>query len=130
MQVLAHVEEAWAEDYRRKDPASLTTEEVLHRWPRLVSQLICESLGYFTPRAAANAILEYKRGHAFYCEWYVHMAGGYNREKVLEVGREVIKQAIRTRKYHRGYMADYPTARALVEQVRRGGPDPLFASWF
>lgn len=40
----------------------LTQDEVLRRWPRVVGHLIAESLGYFTPRAAANAIIMFKLG--------------------------------------------------------------------
>jgi len=35
---------------------SRTQAEVLHRLPYLVAHLIAESLGYFTPQSAANAI--------------------------------------------------------------------------
>jgi hypothetical protein len=112
---------------QRATPESI--EETLDRWPRLTAHLICGSLGYFTPQAAANAILHYRRGEPFLCEWYTHMAG-FNREKLLDVGRKVLEHAFRSRHHHRGYMAHYPQARALVEHVRRGGEGPLFASWF
>ena len=39
--------------------------DVLHRLPCLVAHLIAESLGYFTPEAAANAIAYYTKGEAF-----------------------------------------------------------------
>ena len=107
-----------------------TIKEALDRWPRLTAHLICESLGYFTPEGAAHAILSYKRGKPYCCEWYIHMAQGFNREKLLEVGRKTIERAFRGRRHHYGYMAHYPQARALVEQVRAGGEGPLFASWF
>ena len=107
-----------------------TIKETLNRWPRLTAHLICESLGYFTPEAAAHALLDYKHGRPDWCEWYVHMAQGFDTEKLLEVGRKVVERALRSRHHHRGYMAHYPQARALVEHVRRGGEGPLFASWF
>lgn len=104
--------------------------EVLRRYPALVAHMICESLGYFTPGAAANAILCYVRGLPFFCEYYTHLAGGFDHAKVRAVGREVIERAYRTRRHHRGYMAHYPHARALVDHVNAGGEGPILASWF
>lgn len=37
-------------------------DEVLDRYPILVAHMICESLGYFTPNAAANALLAHIEG--------------------------------------------------------------------
>jgi hypothetical protein len=37
--------------------AELNTEDAIRRWPRIVAHLIAESLGYFTPEGAANALL-------------------------------------------------------------------------
>lgn len=111
-------------------PMPSTIQEALNRWPRLTAHLICDSLGYFTPEGAAHAILDYRRGEANWCEWYIHMAQGFNRDKLLEVGRKTIERAFRGRHHHRGFMAHYPQARALVEHVRRGGEGPVFASWF
>lgn len=51
----------------------MTQEEVLRRYPRLVAHLICESLGYLTPKSAANWILADKSHNPFWCEWSVHM---------------------------------------------------------
>lgn len=105
-----------------------TIEETMSRYPRLTAHLICESLGYFTPRSAANAIKHYKEGEPYYCEWYCHMAGG--GRPLLEVGKDTIKRAFQRRSHHVGYMAHYPDARIIVEHVREGGKEPLFASWF
>lgn len=104
-------------------------EEIVARYPRLVAHLICESLGYFTPRAAANALLHLKRGRPFFCEWYTHLAGGFDEARVLEVGRQVLEVAIRGRHRHHGYMADYDQARRVVA-AELGGHGPIFASWF
>ena len=46
-------------------PFPTTQEEVIQRFPRLVAHMICESLGYFTPLAAANAL---PRGHHLFAE--------------------------------------------------------------
>lgn len=106
------------------------TTEVLVRWPRLTAHLICESLGYFTPEAAANSLRAHKEGDGFFCEWYTHMAQGFDEKKVLEVATRTIERAFRNRHHHRGYMADYAMARSLVERVRHGGRGPELASWF
>jgi hypothetical protein len=106
-----------------------TQLEVLDRYPILVGHMICASLGYFTPEAAAGALLAYLEGRVYFCEWYLHMSGG-NREKTLEVGRRVVEDSFRFRRNHTGMMASYRQAKLLVDHVRGGGEGPLFASWF
>ena len=39
----------------RKIDEETSALEVARRYPRLVAHLICDSLGYFTPQAAASA---------------------------------------------------------------------------
>ena len=110
--------------------------EVLQRYPILVSHMICASLGYFTPQAAANALLCYFQGEPMFCEWYSHMAGGsigppcFARGKLLKVGQWVVETSFQYRRTHTGMMAEYGRARALVDHVRQGGEGPTFASWF
>lgn len=110
-----------------------TQDEVLRRWPRVVGHLIAESLGYFTPRAAANAIIMFKLGKPFWCEWYMHIASfspcGATEPEMVEVGRMVLKDSIRKRHIHHGFMSDYRLARALVGEALKGN-DPILASWF
>jgi len=114
--------------------------DVLRRLPCLVAHLIAESLGYFTPEAAANAIAYYTRGEAFYCEWFYdwaskRFANGNTkcvdlRDTVKEIGELALTNAVSRRSHHRGPMADFKRALALVLHVRQGGEGPLFASWF
>ena len=108
--------------------------DVLQRLPCLVAHLICESLGYFTPEAAANAVAYYTRGEAFFCEWYHDWSSkrrGTNlRDTVKEVGQLALQNAVRRRGHHRGPMAEFKRALALVLHVRQGGAGPVFASWF
>jgi|GEM_PF-1217754 len=111
-------------------PRPQTIKETLTRYPCLVGHMICTSLGYFTPESAANALLHYIRGEPNACEWYTHMARGFNDERLLVVGREVVERAFRSRHHHYGYMAHYPQAKALVDHVRAGNEGPVFASWF
>ncbi len=110
-------------------PAPESRDDVLHRFPRLVAHLICESLGYFTPEGAAGAILDVKQHRPTWCEWYVHMAS-VGKRPVEDVGLRTLERAIRGRHMHRGFMAEYRQARLLVERVRQTGDWPLFASWF
>lgn len=107
----------------------LTTKDVLNRYPCLVSHMICESLGYFTPEAAARAARDYIENQPCYCEWYCYMSDRSGKS-LLNVGKRVLSDSFRNRHFHKGYMADYDQARALVDHVRKGGEGPLFASWF
>ena len=108
--------------------------DVLQRLPCLVAHLICESLGYFTPEAAANAIAYYTKGEAFYCEWYYDCASKRRgidlRDTVKKVGDLALQNAVRRRSQHRGPMAEFKRALALVLHVRQGNEGPMFASWF
>jgi hypothetical protein len=103
--------------------------DVLQRLPCLTAHLICESLGYFTPEAAANAITYYTKGEPFFCEWY-HDWASKRRDNVKEVGELAIQNAVRRRGHHRGPMAEFRRALAIVRHVQQGNEGPLFASWF
>lgn len=110
----------------------------LKKYPRLVAHLICESLGYFTPGAAANAIAFYKKNLPFFCEWFSHMAqfqpekSMFNPEAVKRVQKSVIEGAFARRKHHQGYMSDYPMATTLVKREIENPEKGLgsLASWF
>lgn len=114
--------------------------DVLQRLPCLVAHLIAESLGYFTPQSAANAIAYHTKDEAFFCEWYYdwaskRLANGNTkcadlRDTVREVGELAVQNAARRRTRHRGPMADFTRALALVRHVRQGNEGPAFASWF
>jgi hypothetical protein len=126
------------------DTNQATAADVLRRYPSLAGHLICQSLGYFTPRKAAAAIASHKNAEEYCCEWYSHMVGlrlkhgkaGGERPaeaewtaEALQVNRETIEAAFRYRHTHTGMMAHYPQAKALVDAVRQGGEGPVFASW-
>ncbi len=121
---------------RHTERPSLSQDEALKRYPRLICHLICESLGYFTPRSAANAIILHRAGKPFFCEWYSHLAqfrpgssGLFDEDAVLQVGRDALRDAFARRRQHRGYMADYRAARAVMAAELQG-KGPQFASWF
>ncbi len=99
-----------------------TAQMILQRCPRLVAHMICHSLGYATPGSAANIIADAHAHRENWCEW---IYACYNRNP-----RPALEQAVQGRKYHKGYMADYRQARAIVEHVKQGNEGPVFASWF
>ncbi len=104
----------------RKKPE--TIEEVMKRWPRVTANLICESLGYATPSTAGRIILDAIHGRENWCEWIYSC---YNKNPL-----PAVQNAIRTRHYHKGYMADFRHAYALVRHAIETGEEPVFASWF
>jgi hypothetical protein len=114
--------------------------DVIGHLPCLTAHLIAESLGYFTPEGAANAVAYSTKGEAFYCEWYYDWAskrfvsGNTQcpdvRGTVKEVGELALQNAVRRRSHHRGPMAQFKRALDLVLHVRQGGEGPRFASWF
>jgi hypothetical protein len=101
----------------------LSAEEVLSRYPRLCAHIICESLGYATPLKAADILRDALMGWPNYCEWVASCFGG---DPVVPCER-----AIRTRHYHKGYMAEYRHAILLVRRaLKEGEPADMLASWF
>ena len=114
---------------RTQTPKVKSIEEVLERYPRLTAHLICESLGYFDPRSAANAILKHSMGQTFACEWYCHCAQSYAEQALLITGRNQLRSAFTRRHNHTGYMAWYGAASKLVQDARAGGMVNALASW-
>ena len=99
-----------------------TREEVMRRYPRLCAHIICESLGYATPTVAASILKAAIHGQKHYCEW---IAACFHGEPV-----PAVRNAIKFRRFHRGYLASYPQALKLVRQAIQTGDEPAFASWF
>ncbi len=104
----------------RKKPE--TIEEVMKRWPSLTGHVICHSLGYCTPRSAAKIVLDASEGRENWCEWIYSC---YNRNPM-----PAVQMAIKTRHHHKGYLAHYPHAIALVRRYLLTGEEPVLASWF
>lgn len=103
----------------------------LKKYRKLVGHTICESLGYFTPRAALNVVLANRNGEPLACEWYSHISqcsgqGAFERGSLIEI----IQRAFTRRRDHRGYMAEYERARAIVDHEIDGDPPSELASWF
>lgn len=111
-----------------------TPEEVMAKYPRITAHLIAESLGYFTPKSAAIAIIKAKQNEPFFCEWYTDCARRYgelyDREAVKRVTVEMLPQAIELRHSHRGSMASYKMAKQIVDATIENQMEPMLASWF
>jgi hypothetical protein len=118
------------------EEGTINQDTIMTRYPRITSHLIAHSYGYFSPRAAANAVLFYLNDRAFWCEWYMHMGSfrkGEDRDQLIkDVGRDTLKAAVSYRHNHKGFMSEYRLARKIIAQEIKGTNDPLitFASWF
>ncbi len=99
----------------------MTSNEALVRYPRLVAHVICHSLGYATPTLAADIVRRAHDRRPEYCEW---IACCYGADPV-----PAVRDAIRRRHGHRGCMADYRQAAALVRAAAATGREPMLASW-
>jgi len=96
--------------------------DIVKRYPRLTAHIIAESLGYACPSTAGGIIKSYLEGRKNYCEWvYCCFKGN---------PKPVIERAWKNRHYHKGFMADYKLALAIVRKYIKTGQEPLFASWF
>lgn len=114
---------------------------MMKRYPRLVAHMICQSLGYFTPFRAAQAVAYYKDNKPYFCEMYSHsvhlrskhLTGKendfFNRDIIMDVQKDFIDYSFKSRHNHKGYMSDYITARKLIVKELEG-KGPEFASWF
>jgi hypothetical protein len=92
------------------------------RYPRICAHIICESLGYATPSAAATILKDAREQRENWCEWIYSC---FNKNPRLAVDA-----AVRNRHHHSGYMAEYRQAKALVDRANNSGGEPMFASWF
>jgi hypothetical protein len=106
---------------------------ILARYPRLIACMIEESLGYFTPHAAAEAIRAHKTNGYWGCEWYTHIDScrnpgktwddGYN-DRIKQINHDVISDAFSRRKYYRSEQARH------VVQLNLNGKESVGAAWF
>ena len=103
-------------------PADWGPQVILQLWPRTVAHVIAGSLGYATPTVAARIVADAHAGRRNYCEWIDACFAGD--------ARAAVRHCLRGRRGHRGPMADYGQALALVREAARSGREPLLASWF
>ena len=100
----------------------LSTREIMKRYPRITAHIVAESLGYATPSCAARILKDTREGRKNYCEWIYSC---YTKDPV-----RAVQDSIKRRHYHKGFMADYKLAYALVRKAIETGEEPLFGSWF
>jgi len=100
----------------------LSTEETMKRYPQITAHIIAESLGYATPSCAARILKDAREGRENYCEWIYSCYGSDPLPAV--------RNAIRNRHHHKGYMAEYKLAKKLVDRAIETGDEPLLESWF
>jgi len=111
-------------------------KKVLARYPRLIACMIEESSGYFTPHAAVNAIIAYKKPGGYWnCEWYMDIDAKRHDNKICwndpdyddrirAINREIIKDAIKRRKYN------YSARAKQVVELNMGKDESVLAGWF
>jgi len=120
--------------------APVSAVQVLRRYPRLVAHLICESLGYHSPRSAAGQIAAHINGKPYFSERSGSLCGYLAKPMIAKLGRllddeeyhavlvewnrDDLERTCARHHHHKGFMADYLTARHMVEHVRQGGEEP------
>ena len=116
----------------------MLTEETrrnLKKYRHLIAGLIYESIGYFTPMAALQALELHREGKAYRCEWYMDMAmkrtGSGKIWRIddsvyLAINRDIIRNTICKR--HRLKNA-YRQCLAIVDRNIQGN-ESIGASWF
>ena len=105
-----------------KKVKELSVKETMKRYPRITAHIIAESLGYATPSCAARILKDAREGRENYCEWIYSC---YDKNPLMAV-----RDSIKRRHFHKGFMSDYKRAHALVKQAINEGIEPLFGSWF
>ena len=103
-------------------PKPETADEFIRRHPCITSHIVAESLSYAPPLRAAQIGLDGMNGDPNWCEW-IYSCYGTDARKALQ-------SSIERRHYHKGYMAEYKHAKALVDRYINEGKQPMFASWF
>ncbi len=99
-----------------------SAQDFLRAYPHLTAHIICFSLGYCTPTSAAAILRDAHLNRGNYCEWIASCYGGD--------ARKAVQGAVRARRTHHGYMADFERAYALVLRTIDTGEEPMLASWF
>lgn len=100
----------------------LSAEDTMKRYPCLTAHVIAESLGYAAPSRAARILKDAREGRENYCEWIYSC---YRSDPL-----PAVRNSIRNRHHHRGFMAEYRLAKKLVDRAIETGDEPIFGSWF
>ena len=106
----------------------------MEKYRHILAAMIDESIGYFTPAAALNAIIAYKKKAPFSCEWYLDMAGlghwkklsDITDDELRKINHDVISEAIKHRKYRRGNIKNC----LVIVDRNIAGNESIGASYF
>ena len=86
-----------------------TPQDYMRVFPKATAAVIAFSLGYATPTNAASILQAAHKREQHWCEWI------YSCYKCDPL--PAVRGAIASRHTLRGYMADYPTALAIVRRA-------------
>ena len=100
----------------------LPAREIMERYPRITAHIIAESLGYATPTCAARILKDAMERKENHCEWIYSC---YKKNPL-----KAVQGSVKRRHYHKGFMADFKRAYALVKHAIETQEEPLFGSWF
>ena len=110
--------------YQKDLNPEIGRDYVLHRYPRIVAQVMAFSSGYATPSCAAAIIADAIKGQKNYCEWIMCCYRGDARDCLRRALRNVCRRA------ERGPLGGYYRGLQLVAAERVGLGEPEFAAWF
>lgn len=100
----------------------LSVPETMKKYPSITAHIISESLGYATPSCAARILKDAREGRENHCEWIYSC---YDRNPL-----PAVRDSIKNRHYHEGFMSEYKLAKKLVDRAIETGEEPLLGSWF
>jgi hypothetical protein len=102
--------------------AELSLKETMNRYPHITMHIMAESLGYAAPSCAANILKDAREGRKNHCEW---IYSGYSGD-----AGAAVRDAIKHRHTHQGFIAEYKLSLALVRRALGSGDEPDLGSWF
>lgn len=110
--------------------------EIAEKFPDLIAWVMCESLGYFSVKAALNALNAYFNKESFCCEWYQSIGSDaecwvFDSSNMKRVNDNVIESAVRNRNcYGKTMMDNIDEAKRQVSEYVKGRRVPELAAWF
>jgi len=99
-----------------------TAEQIMRRYPRITTHIICESHGNILPSAAAQILMDTRARRANLAS---PVTASLKRDPMLAV-----RDAIRRRHQHRRDMLNYETVQYVVSRAIQTGEEPFFFVWF
>ena len=98
-------------------------DDVIKKYPCIISHLIAESLGYFSVRNAGFCLLAAIENREDWSEYILTCFGGR--------AIDCLRKSIEMRHCHKGYMASFKRAKITVDNYLKNKSEPCFglASW-